>query len=367
MSSFLPLDPTHYFRVRIAQSKYSSMDWKLKSHVLLFFLFALSLLLGKESANASSLVRSEKKLNGALKKHEEFVLQLYSKYRVDLQKLHEVMIEWDQVPKDTLVGVCHGHMSVEESELLYMRVREKRPDSVFELGPACGWSSLMILTALSHNGHGKLSSFDIEKKAPVILQRMNSHSSLLRYWNFIEGPIQETYNLHKLVQWGFVYIDALHENHFATWYIENVLKPITLRDCNDVVPVQIHDIWNPFMIPGGYYSCLRNSFDLGQIEEERKCMSDLTKEIIQKDLGKMDHSCYSNQMFGPEALSGEGASLVQFLAFIDTPKHVFTISPFKNLGLFERIEAARKKLHLIRAPKVNIYNPSIFFDLTCAR
>ena len=48
-----------------------------------------------------------------------------------------------------------------EGEIMYLVIRELRPDCIFEISPAAGYSTNYILAALTANGHGCLHSFDI--------------------------------------------------------------------------------------------------------------------------------------------------------------------------------------------------------------
>eukprot|EP00981_Chlorochromonas_danica_P008355 scaffold2143_cov238-Ochromonas_danica.AAC.1 len=98
-----------------------------------------------------------------------YVEKLYHRFRKDLVGMHALMDEWTSLNKTSLVNICHAHMSVQETELLYMRVRAAKPRLVFELGPACGWSSQAILLALEHNQQGELYSYDLERKAPRVI------------------------------------------------------------------------------------------------------------------------------------------------------------------------------------------------------
>lgn len=128
-------------------------------------------------------------------------LKLYPKYKDDLLELHRWLGVWEAADK-SMVNMCHNHMCLEETELLYMRVREAQPDNVFEVGPACGWSSLAILTALVHNGKGVLQSFDLENKAPLVL---NGNPELAKHiskrWIFNQGDLFTKYLESNPPQW----------------------------------------------------------------------------------------------------------------------------------------------------------------------
>jgi len=48
-----------------------------------------------------------------------------------------------------------------EGELVYMLIRETRPEVVFEISPHAGWSTNYLLGALTANDKGILHSFEI--------------------------------------------------------------------------------------------------------------------------------------------------------------------------------------------------------------
>jgi predicted O-methyltransferase YrrM len=124
---------------------------------------------------------------------EDEIESLYVKYKDGLQDLHTWMVRWNEIKKD-IVDICHPGMCIEESELLYLRIRESQPLNVIEIGPACGWSSLVIITALVHNKQGTLYSFDIENKAPKILNSdpfVAAH--IANRWEIRTGWVEKTY------------------------------------------------------------------------------------------------------------------------------------------------------------------------------
>eukprot|EP01039_Chlorochromonas_danica_P001499 gene1499-1633_t len=296
-----------------------------------------------------------------------YVEKLYHRFRKDLVGMHALMDEWTSLNKTSLVKICHAHMSVQETELLYMRVRAAKPRLVFELGPACGWSSQAILLALEHNQQGELYSYDMERKAPRVIGALSKGEVLSKRWVFTKGLVQNTYQAKT---WDFVYIDALHENHFSRWYVDHILAPLTQRayprDTTPLIPVQIHDIYNPFLIPGGYMQCVKNAATISGIVEEIACLEEMTRKVVSEDAGVMTTTSTRNVMYGADAVSGEGSMVLDFIAFHhDHIYHFFTISPFRDLALLKSVLAIRESLKIGEGLKTtpNIYNPSIFFHI----
>jgi len=85
----------------------------------------------------------------------EIIEELYNKYREDLlrlkvkqkdmfQKISElgdVMIINDFGKPIRIAKYYNAQMCDIEAEILYMLIREQRPETVVEISPYCGWSS----------------------------------------------------------------------------------------------------------------------------------------------------------------------------------------------------------------------------------
>jgi hypothetical protein len=173
----------------------------------------------------------------------------------------------------------------------------------------------------------------------------------------------------------FIYIDALHENHFAKWYIANILKPAVLSNGpmgasagGRPVPVQIHDVYNPYMIYGGYSACVNHSSAFKWINQEIECLQNVTKTLISPKNMALKEFTHTNMMYGPDALSGEGYAVADFLAYLPFDARVFSISPFKDMELFTFVHNLREKLEIQKTKKLRMhwYNPSIYFTIANA-
>ena len=95
---------------------------------------------------------------------------------------------------------------------------------------------------------GHLFSFDMEHKAPFVLNRSQWLQKLTARWMFVLGNVQSTYQPRL---WDFMYIDALHESHLTEWWLHNVRKPLVDAlpvDC-PAIPVHIHDAFVPYFVP----------------------------------------------------------------------------------------------------------------------
>ena len=134
-----------------------------------------------------------------------------------------------------------------EAELLYVFLRLTRPESVFEISPAYGWSTNHILAALTRNEHGRLHSFELMDKTadgtPIEAAiRRNLHPELdaQRLELHIGDAQEEAATVGGAID--FLFLDSAHEAWFAEWYEEDLL-PRTRGVCF------IHDIIEPRGMP----------------------------------------------------------------------------------------------------------------------
>lgn len=152
---------------------------------------------------------------------------LFEEYADDLWRLTE------RLRLKHLEFCNQGHVAAfgdVEGEILYLAVRELRPNCVFEISPGAGYSTNYLLAALTDNGHGRLHSFDhcerihgrpLESVIRGNLlkgldgDRLEIHVGDARDTTpQVEGPVQ------------FCLLDSCHQEWFARWYIETLLPRI---------------------------------------------------------------------------------------------------------------------------------------------
>lgn len=175
----------------------------------------------------------------------EEVSELYLRYGNDLLKT-----------RSYLAGVLASQDSDDrmrmqfddlDAELMYLLIRERIPDTVVEISPRDGWSSLWILKALHDNGEGrlfgqgKLHSYDLQDTSTrFIPEELEEHRSL------VVGDVREkTDELPDEID--FLLVDSAHNGRFARWYVANVFPRV-----KNGAPIIIHDIQQHFVrhIPG---------------------------------------------------------------------------------------------------------------------
>lgn len=121
-----------------------------------------------------------------------------------------------------------------EAEITYLLLRERRPDTVVEIGAGHGWSTTWILRALRDNDHGTLHSFGtvdhVVRNVPPELPAGR--------WVFTRGDVRR--ELASIpAGTGYLFIDADHGVRFARWYLTN-LFPIVAPG----TPTSVHDVFH---------------------------------------------------------------------------------------------------------------------------
>ena len=167
-----------------------------------------------------------------LSNHDTFIDQLdelYHKYGAEIAAYRPKMRKWCEVTKSCKFGDY-------EAEMLYMLVREHKPQNVFEMAPNKGYSSHWILKALHLNDNtSKLHSFDIHARSVPHMDETYKPR-----WVFTLGDYANLYDEGKLDmdKFDFIFIDALHETEFARGYCRRLLANHKRKN----TVVAIHDI-----------------------------------------------------------------------------------------------------------------------------
>ncbi|MEE9286113.1 MAG: hypothetical protein V3V35_10365 [Dehalococcoidia bacterium] len=116
----------------------------------------------------------------------------------------------------------HGHpadFSDTEAELLYLMVREMKPNVVVEISPSHGYSTSYILAALTDNGHGKLFSHEMQRQAQgrpmadVIVGNLSRRVDPTRL-EIVIGDARQA----RIPPCELLFLDSCHEAYFAAWY-----------------------------------------------------------------------------------------------------------------------------------------------------
>jgi len=156
------------------------------------------------------------------------IRMLYGKYGNEIAEFRPTMRAWCKRSK------CCKFCDY-EVEMLYMLIREYKPQKVFEMAPNQGYSSHWILHALHRNdATSTLHSIDLHGGS-----KNHMDPSYKSRWFFTQADYAKQYDKGKLIMddFDFIFIDALHEPAFSRGYCERLLSPHKRKAI-----VAIHDI-----------------------------------------------------------------------------------------------------------------------------
>lgn len=152
---------------------------------------------------------------------------LFEKYREELYELSVALRDKCEEMRKRNMWVAFSDM---DGEMLYMLIREGRPETVFEVSPNAGWSTNYLLAALTKNGKGMLHSFDIIEKMngkpfeQVIRENQCALCDQKRLTVYIGDAREEVKKVQGDID--FMLIDSCHEAWFAEWYVAHLFPRV---------------------------------------------------------------------------------------------------------------------------------------------
>lgn len=164
---------------------------------------------------------------------DEGIETLYTRYWNDLVRVCEEMRE---IRQRMVAQGYSADFSDREAELLYLLVRETQPEVVVEISPCHGYSTNYLLAALTHNGKGKLYSFEIQAEVngcpigEVLDRNLSPHVDRSRF----ELRVGDVMTAASIPPCDFLFLDSCHEASFAAWYCATLLE--TARS------IMVHDV-----------------------------------------------------------------------------------------------------------------------------
>lgn len=167
----------------------------------------------------------------------QYFRRLYRTYASELTTLMPALVAFCN---QSVGRICFSDQL--EVEMSYMRVREARPQIVFEISPAYGYSSLILLHALKRNGVGRLYSFDKQDKATRWLPREFVGDAFL--YNFTVGDVRTTLSgaLQSIGPPNYAFLDSFHSREFGTFFQRELLSRMAAGAF-----VSWHDVYNAGM------------------------------------------------------------------------------------------------------------------------
>jgi hypothetical protein len=139
-----------------------------------------------------------------------------------------------------------------EMEVSYLRLRNMKPKTVWEISPSQGFSTIWILHALKMNNNGAvLHSFDrlnlAEGLIPAEFREPNGPK-----WKLHVGKVAETYkpvlNRGNGSTPDYLYLDSFHSREFALFYMNLMTEVVAVRTQKGMrgrVGVSVHDAYHP--------------------------------------------------------------------------------------------------------------------------
>lgn len=153
---------------------------------------------------------------------KESIIELYDKNKNLIKMLDDFFDK-----KSTIFNSMYQR---EESKILYMMMREILPQTILEMSPHRGWTTIHIELALLGHKH-KMYSFEIKPELCVFLKGVLKEYKLDNNVEVIEGDVMETFDgvVNKLKDpIDFMLIDHGHYTELNDWYLKTVfdyLKP----------------------------------------------------------------------------------------------------------------------------------------------
>lgn len=127
-----------------------------------------------------------------------------------------------------------------DGQLLYCLIRLLRPRGIVEISMSSGYSTAFMATALRANGHGCVHTFELDRRCVRSASRNFEQWGLSEFVRIHEGDAKVTsLALTDLSDFSILFLDSLHTEGFARWFIERfVLKaaPDVLFHVHDVLP-----------------------------------------------------------------------------------------------------------------------------------
>ena len=199
-----------------------------------------------------------------------YVSSLYEKY---WDGLVSVCTEMGMVRRRMIERGHSADFSDTEAELLYLLVREVKPNVVVEISPCHGYSTGYILSALTDNGHGKLFSYEIQAEvqgqpiADLIAANLSSKVDPTRL-EVVVGDARDA----KIPDCELLFLDSCHEAYFAAWFFSGLVSKPRLVFVHDVL---IHDEAHRALVPKAAFLGVRDQYYVLQAlaENHQRCFS----------------------------------------------------------------------------------------------
>ena len=156
---------------------------------------------------------------------KDYIYKIYQKYSNELLSLtKKIRNRYEIINKK-----YRATFSDFEGEILYCLIRDRKPETFYEISPDCGYSSIYITSAFKKNNFGKIFSFEIEpykfSQKTENLIKDNLYGFDYHNHEIIIGDVIKTHKAHKNPD--IVLIDSCHEKWFAKWYLKELFPRVS--------------------------------------------------------------------------------------------------------------------------------------------
>lgn len=157
------------------------------------------------------------------------LVALWRKYRDELAEFADAYVGKYRGTTEAGFEAVFGDV---EGELLYILVRELKPELVYEISPNSGSSTNYLLAAVTRNGTGRIEGFEIEPSfngvptREVIAAHQIAMCDFSRY-NLNIGDARDTV-VERLAKESpdFCLIDSWHVDVFAEFYVHKLIPRV---------------------------------------------------------------------------------------------------------------------------------------------
>jgi predicted O-methyltransferase YrrM len=172
----------------------------------------------------------QRSMRGIDPESRDSLLALWDKYSRELAALSVPMAAKLTEMQAAGYGVGFGDL---EGELLYILVREQKPEIIYEISPNCGYSTNYLLAAVTRNGTGRVESFEMNEAFNGVPIRDVIRGNLIGLCDPARHHVTigdaRVESLRRLAEGipSFTLIDSCHDDYFAEFYVKALLPRLT--------------------------------------------------------------------------------------------------------------------------------------------
>lgn len=208
-----------------------------------------------------------------------YIGDLYRKYAKDLLRVRESQ----KALRKQMVGWCM--FDDLDAEVLYLVLRDLKPDVSVEISAGNGWSTSWHLNALKDNGKGLLHSYDIHDAS---VRSLPSDLTTGR-WKFFLGDIHERVK-DVPSRMDFLMMDSEHSGPFCDWFVPTFFPRV--RSGGKIVA---HDIFMMRTPAHGDATAVFRYVDGIDVQPYTfvQCFSELYAKVaaVRREIGIQDADC----------------------------------------------------------------------------